>query len=323
MSESQWSFSVEDEHEGLRIDLYLALKLSPFSRVQLRRAIQEGLVSVDRRTVKPSFRVRAGHFIEVQPIDMPVDGPTPEPIPLDILYEDEYLVAVNKPPGMVVHPARGHWAGTLTNALAHHFQTLSDAGGSHRPGIVHRLDRDTSGVILVAKTNAAHYALADAFQSRDVTKEYLAIVAGEPDRDADRIEQPIGPHPYHREKMAIRKHHPKAREAESYFEVAERLGGFALVRVRPRTGRTHQIRLHLAHIGCPVLCDRLYGGRSRVTHAELFGDDDTTVLLERQALHAHRISLAHPFTSEPLVVTAPLAADLADLLATLRARSRR
>ncbi len=320
MPDARWTFLVEAEHGGLRIDMYLALQLSPYSRVQLRRAVQEGAATVDGRTVKPSFRVQPGQRVEVVELDVPEEGPVPEPIALDVLFEDEHLVAINKPAGMVVHPARGHWSGTLTNALAHHFNQLSDAGGRHRPGIVHRLDRDTSGVILVAKSNRAHYALADLFQSREVTKEYLAVVAGEPDRDADRIVQPIGPHPYQREKMAIRRRHPKAREAETRFEVAERLGGFAVVRVLPRTGRTHQIRLHMAHIGCPVLCDRLYGGRSRLLRSDLFDGGDATELLTRQALHAHRIALQHPLTRQPLDITAPLADDLRKLIALLRRR---
>ena len=164
---------------------------------------------------------------------------------------------------MVVHPAKGHWEGTLASALAHHFGTLSGRGGPTRPGIVHRLDRDTSGVIVVAKNDQAHDALAAQFKAREVEKEYLAIVVGVPELDRDRIDEPIGDHPTHREKKAIRRSDPEARSAVTEYEVVERFVGFALVRARPKTGRTHQIRLHLAHIRHPVLCDRLYGGRVR------------------------------------------------------------
>jgi 23S rRNA pseudouridine1911/1915/1917 synthase len=230
---------------------------------------------------------------------------------------------------MVVHPAKGHWAGTLAAALVHRFnEQLSGVGGQVRPGIVHRLDRDTSGVIAVAKTDAAHQSLAEQFHERTVRKEYLAIVAGRPDRDADRVNEPIGPHPTHREKMALRTDHPDARPAETFFEVIERFPGFALMRAQPKTGRTHQIRLHLAHLRCPVLCDKQYGSRSRITVGELravtrlkrlaAGLPDEAVLLNRQALHAHRLTFAHPTSGELLHFEAPLPEDMAELLRRLR-----
>ena len=183
------------------------------------------------------------------------------------------IVVVNKPAGMIVHPAKGHWEGTLASALAHHFGTLSGRGGPTRPGIVHRLDRDTSGVIVVAKNDQAHDALAAQFKSREVEKEYLAIVVGVPDRDRDVIDEPIGDHPTQREKKAIRREDPSARPAVTVYEVVERFAGYALVRALPKTGRTHQIRIHLAHIGYPVLCDRLYGGRAIITELELIPRD--------------------------------------------------
>jgi 23S rRNA pseudouridine1911/1915/1917 synthase len=233
---------------------------------------------------------------------------------------------------MVVHPARGHWSGTLASALSFHFQQLSQVGGPTRPGIVHRLDRDTSGVMVVAKTDPMHYALAAQFEARTTEKEYLTITAGVPDRDRDRIDQPIGIHPQQREKMAIRADHSTSRDASTFYEVVERFPGYALVRVLPKTGRTHQIRVHLAHIGCPVLCDKLYGGRSQITRGELLrrvgpasaadaqahhsGDN---ILLRRQALHAHRIKLAHPATKEPIEFVAPLPADMQTVIAALRA----
>jgi 23S rRNA pseudouridine1911/1915/1917 synthase len=297
------------------------------SRARLRRAIDEEQATVNGAQQKASYRVAAGERIELN-VAAAVETPQPEPTPLDLLYEDDAIAVVNKPPGMVVHPAKGHWAGTLAGALVHRFNQLSGVGGLVRPGIVHRLDRDTSGAIVVAKTDAAHQALAEQFHNRTVRKEYLAIVSGRPDRDADRVIAAIGPHPTHREKMAIRSDHPESRPAESFIEVVERFPGFALVRAHPKTGRTHQVRLHLAHIRCPVLCDKQYGSRSRITAGELRGITrqkrlvaelaDEAVLLNRQALHAHRLSFAHPTTGNAIEVEAPLPADMADLLAILR-----
>jgi len=238
------------------------------------------------------------------------------------------LAVVDKPPGMVVHPAKGHWSGTLASALVHHFAELSQHGGATRPGIVHRLDRDTSGLLVVAKNDLAHQRLAEQFQARTVEKHYLAIVAGKPDRDRDLIDHPIADHPTQREKKALLADHPSSREAQTFYEVEERFPGFALLRAFPKTGRTHQIRLHLASIGCAVLCDKLYGGRSRITLGELRkicrcpglapGQSDETVLLHRQALHAHCLSFNHPTTGESLQFQAELPPDLAEVLLLLR-----
>jgi 23S rRNA pseudouridine1911/1915/1917 synthase len=246
-------------------------------------------------------------------------GPQAEAIPLDVLYEDDDLVVVNKPAGMVVHPAKGHWAGTLTGALAFHFQQLSSLGGPHRPGIVHRLDRDTSGVIVVAKTDQAHMELARQFEQRCIEKEYFAISRGAVDRDRDWIEQPVGVHPYHRERMAIRAKHGTSRAASTFYEVDERFDGFVTFRVWPKTGRTHQIRVHLDHIGCPVLCDPLYGGHKRITRGEIRRTPhDDSLVLDRLALHARRLHLRHPASGELVEFTAPLAPDLAAALEELR-----
>ena len=286
--------------------------------MQLRKVIGAGGVRVNGQGTKVAHRLTAGDQISLVLPPMNTAGPHPEEIPLDVLYEDEHIIAVNKPPGMVVHPARGHWSGTLASALAFHFRQLSSVGGPTRPGIVHRLDRDTSGVLVVAKTDPMHFALAAQFENRTTEKEYFAITAGVPDRDRDRIEQPIGIHPQQREKMAIRASHSSSREATTFYEVVERFAGFAAVRVLPKTGRTHQIRVHLAHIGCPVLCDKLYGGRSSIAQKELIRGGGDTIVLTRQALHAQRIKLAHPATGEPIEFTAPLPADLAVVLEMLR-----
>ena len=203
--------------------------------------------------------------------------------------------------------------------MAFHFDQLSTAGGAVRPGIVHRLDRDTSGVLVVAKNDRAHLQLAEQFEQRTTEKEYFAIVAGVPRWTRDTITEPIGPHPYHREKMAIRRDHPASRDAQTFYEVVERFAGFAALKVQPKTGRTHQIRLHLGHIGCPVLCDRLYGGRSQITRGEIAGHPaDTEVLLERQALHARRLKIRLPTTGAEMEFVAPIPADLERVLEALR-----
>lgn len=320
--------TVDEATEGQRLDAYLAATVQGVSRARIRRAIDEELATVDGQQQKASYRVTAGERIAIR-IPVSIDAPLPEPIPLDLLYEDDVLAVVNKPPGMVVHPAKGHWAGTLAAALVHRFnEQLSGVGGLVRPGIVHRLDRETSGAIVVAKNDAAHEALAKQFHDRLVRKEYLAIIAGRLDRDADRVNEPIGPHPTHREKMAIRTDHPDARPAETFFEVVERFPGFGLVRAHPKTGRTHQIRLHLMHLRCPVLCDKQYGSRSRITVGEVrqitrqkrLGGDmaDDALLLARHALHAHRLSFTHPTTGDAMTVEAPLPEDMRLVLDVLR-----
>ncbi len=323
-------FTVAPEQAGQRLDLFLAQQFPAVSRATVRRAIDAGHVRVDEADCKPSLRLKSGNSIKVLRIDVPREGPAPQDIPLAILHEDDALVVVNKPAGMVVHPAKGHWEGTLASALAHHFGTLSSRGGPTRPGIVHRLDRDTSGVIVVAKNDRAHDALAAQFKSRQVEKEYLAIVVGVPQLDRDLIDEPIGDHPTHRDKKAIRRKDPNARLAVTRYEVVERFAGYALVRALPKTGRTHQIRLHLAHIRHPVLCDRLYGGRASITELELIPNDKighdmamegaatALPLLDRQALHAHRLAFAHPTTGEPMRFVAPLPVDLERTLESLR-----
>ncbi len=310
--------TVNEQQAGKRLDVFLADEFPSYSRVQFRRAIGEAGVLVDGRKSKGALRLRVGQRITVQLPQQPVAGPQPEAIDIEVLYEDEHLVAINKPPLMVVHPGRGHWSGTLTNALAYHFMHLSAVGGPHRPGIVHRLDRDTSGVIVVAKTDSAHFALAAQFEARTTDKEYFAIVAGVPDRDRDRIEQPIGIHPYQREKMAIRAQHATSREAMTFFEVEKRYRGFATLRLSPKTGRTHQLRVHLAHLRTPVLCDRLYGGRAAITRGEICGSDDAEVVLERQALHARRLTIQHPVGGRTLEFEAPLPDDLRRVIDLLK-----
>ena len=302
MSEpATFRFEVDDVDVGSRLDSYLAQNLPDFSRTAIRKAIAEQTVTVNDQLRKPSYKLRGNDTVVGKIENVPDDGPKAEDIPLDVIFEDDHVVVINKPSGMVVHPAKGHWSGTLTSALAFHFQQLSMVGGAHRPGIVHRLDRDTSGVIIVAKTDAAHMKLAKQFENREVEKEYFAICRGALDRDRDWIRQPIGPHPYQREKMAVRTDHPASRTAETFYEVDERWQGYVSVRVFPKTGRTHQIRVHLAHVQCPVLCDPLYAGHRTLSAADLSAKQSASpddILLNRLALHARRLKLRHPATDE-------------------------
>ncbi|MEX2185638.1 MAG: RluA family pseudouridine synthase [Pirellulales bacterium] len=311
---------VDEQHALARLDAFLAAKFPQHSRVRMQEAISAGGATIEGRpTSRPAERLKVGQRVTIRLPDAPRTGPVAEDIPLDVLYEDEHLAVVNKPPGMVVHPAKGHWSGTMAGAIQHRFGGMSTVGGPTRPGIVHRLDRDTSGVIVVARHDAAHMKLAAQFEHREVEKEYFAIVAGAPRLDRDLIDRPIGAHPYQREKMAIRTDHPTVREAQTFYEVTERFDALATVRVLPRTGRTHQIRVHLASIGCPVLCDRLYGGRAKLTRGELLRRlDDDTVVLARQALHARRICLVHPATGERMEFVAPLPDDLSAALDAIR-----
>lgn len=324
--DSQWfRFDILPAHQGIRIDIFLAEQFPELSRVKLRRTIAAGHARIDDEVVKPAFRLEPGQVLQLEiPPHLFDEEQKGEAIALDILWEDDQILAINKPAGMVVHPAKGHWKGTLTSGLIHRFRELSSIGGATRPGIVHRLDRETSGVILVAKTDQAHMNLVEQFQNRTVSKQYWSIVSPAPNFDQDHINLPIGKHPYQRERMAIRENHATSRPAETVFQVVERFRGFAIVHVMPKTGRTHQIRVHMAHIGCPVLCDRLYSGRASITEAMLHGGvdqaagNDQSALLNRQALHAQKISFLHPISQAPLTIEAPLPADLLKVRESLR-----
>ena len=332
-------FIVSEEEAGQRLDRFLVGRMSqeaaPLSRAHIKRAIDAAAVRVDDVVRKPSFQVLAEMRVTVAAIKRPRTGPEPEDIPLEVLYEDDDLAVINKPPGMVVHPGRGHWTGTLAAALAFHFDQLSTTAGETRPGIVHRLDRDTSGAIIVAKNDVCHAALSDQFKARTVQKEYIAIVLNEPNLDRDNIVHSIGDHPRYREKKTIREGHSSSRHAETFYEVTERFSGFALVNCRPKTGRTHQIRLHLKSIGCPVLCDKLYGGRAAITKQELKdcitrqkgrlpsprkdeAEEAPPHLLARQALHAHRLEIAHPTTGKRMEFVADFPEDILAVLDVLR-----
>ncbi len=323
---------VSDAESGWRLDLFLVSKFPQYSRVLIRKAIQaEDGVDVDGVHGKPSFRLKPGSIVSFRLVEPPRESPIPEDIPLDVLYEDDDLAVVNKPADMVVHPSRGHWSGTLVGALAHRFAgQLSSNRGPARPGIVHRLDRDTSGVIIVAKNDVAHANLAALFEEKRVRKEYLAITLGGFNSDREIVDQPIGLHPKFRTRMAIAPDDPDAKPAQTYFEIVERYRGFSLVRCLPKTGRTHQIRVHLGYLGCPILCDKLYGGRSEISRDEIVGTIDRspkrkgddapkpTPILARQALHARKITFEHPSTREVMTIEAPVPKDMQDVVDALR-----
>ncbi len=321
------TLTADADSAGLRLDVFLARTFPEQSRSFLARSIDKGAVRVDGVVARASLKLRSGSVVCMTVPEPPRAGPAAEEIPLEFVHLDDWIAVVNKPAGMVVHPAKGNWKGTLAGALKWHLERadavgLSSVGGPTRPGIVHRLDRDTSGVIVVARTEEAHHALAKQFEHRTVTKTYLAITQGQPQFDSDEINLPIGIHPYQREKMAVRRDHATSRDAVTRFEVLERFRGAALVKVAPRTGRTHQIRVHLAAIGCPVLCDGLYSGRTRIEPAFFGlsngGVDAGTALIERQALHAASLAVDHPVTRERIEFTAPLPADMQRVLDALR-----
>lgn len=278
-----------------RLDIWLAREWPEFSRARWQKAVADGSVMVNGRPERASCAIRRGDLIEaVAPQPEPAAaGVHPEQIPLAILFEDEHLMCIDKPAGLVVHPAAGHWQGTMVNAILHHCAELSSGSHPLRPGIVHRLDKDTSGCILVAKTDAAQAALARQFAERTAQKTYLAVVRGRPRANAGIITGAIGRHPVHRRKMTVTARHG-SRDAETSWKILETSGRLSLLECRPKTGRTHQIRVHLKHIGHPVAGDRVYGG----------GAD-----FPRQLLHAWKILVTHPATGRPLTFEAPIPGD--------------
>jgi 23S rRNA pseudouridine1911/1915/1917 synthase len=315
---------------GDRLDRLLAASISNLSRSRLKALILAGEVVIDGRTIRdPGYRVNAGDLITVAlPPPEPAE-PQGEPIALNVVFEDDQIIVIDKPRGLVVHPAAGNWSGTLVNALiAHCGATLSGIGGVIRPGIVHRLDKDTTGLMVVAKTDRAHRSLAAQFEdhgrSGPLKRAYLAFVWGVPDRPKGTIHQPIDRHPHARDKMAVRS---GGREAITHWEVLERYSGTdgspvaSMLACRLETGRTHQIRVHLAHIGHPLLGDDVYGPGFRTKAARLpLAAAAALQALGRQALHAYILAIEHPGTRESLEFRSELPADLARLHDSLGAQ---
>jgi 23S rRNA pseudouridine1911/1915/1917 synthase len=312
---------------GQRLDRLLAASGAVVSRARAQALLRAGGVRVGGVPRKASYVVRVGDVVEA-----PVGSaaavrshpglPLPEPLSIEILYEDGDLLVVNKAPGIVVHPAPGHWRGTLVNALLHHLHVAPAAGDPARPGIVHRLDKDTSGVLVVAKTASAHAGLSDQFRERTVRKEYVAVVRGRMPAREGIIDQPIGRHPHERKRMSVRTR--RGRTSATRYTVREDNAVASVVRLFPTTGRTHQLRVHLAAIGHPIVGDRTYGRQRASQRRASEPLLDILARFPRQALHAEVLEFSHPRTGERVCVRAPLPADLSALLGTLRrARPKR
>ncbi len=320
-----------------RIDQYLVDRVPYLSRNNVQRLIDEGMVRVNGKSVKPSYKPKSGDEIDMVAPPKPVNELVPEDIPLDIVFEDEHLLALNKQTDLIVHPARGKWTGTLVNGLVHYGKKWSQVNGNWRPGILHRLDRNTTGIMLVAKSDEAHWRVARQFENRTIQKTYMAVIHGVPEMLGDVIDMPIGQDRYVREKQAVRKVENGGRPAVTKYEIVEIFqqpsdatlehgahaadrrhpappARFALVKLTPKTGRTHQLRVHMAAIGHPMVGDTIYGGR-------VFQQGDFR--FERQALHAFEITFVHPGTFEPMTLQAPLPPDIESLLKIFRAEGSR
>ena len=291
------------------------------SRTTIQRLIRQGSVTVNSESCKPSYEMAGGDVIE---LTIPPPRPReiiPENIPVDVIYEDDHLLAINKSPNIICHPAHGAQTGTLANALAFYSDSLSTGSEPFRPGIVHRLDKNTTGVMLVAKTDEAHWRLSRQFEQRTIHKTYMAVVCGEPELDEDVIDMPIGVHPTVREKFAaqIRENTiDVTKEALTRYKVIERFRGFALVKLHPKTGRTHQLRVHMSYLGYPVVGDQLYGGRA-ISELDLRGEGSPKPLTGHQALHAWQIEFMHPITETRMMIEAPFHATFKKLIELLRA----
>ncbi len=322
------TYPVTPDAAGQRLDAWLAAQLEGVSRSRVQLLLSQGSVAVDGKPAKASFKLRGGEVVEVvgEPAPAPLRA-VAEAIPLDIIYEDDDLSVANKPAGMMVHAGSGATEdarnrGTLVNALLHHYRQLSSTGGELRPGIVHRLDKQTSGLIIVARNDATHLKLAEMFSRRQMRKTYIALVHGTLKQDAGTINAAISRDAIRRTRMTTRRV-TGGRMAISHYEVVRRIhstfGNFALVRVRIETGRTHQIRVHMASIGHPVVGDTLYGAPARIAAPKKGNRDTESISLERNFLHAAELAFAHPRTGKLLELSAPLPAELEDFLTRLEA----
>ena len=298
-------YFVDAAHEGARLDAFLTAHLRAHSRSRIKAFIEAGHVTVDGTAAKPALRLRRGQRVEVVVPPSPPSTVTPEEIPFPVVFEDEHLLVINKPPDLTVHPGAGRASGTLVNAILARVPGLAGVGSRQRPGIVHRLDKDTSGLLVVAKTPAAYASLQPQVARRTMSRMYLALVHGVLPREEDTIDAPIGRHPRHRTRMAVA---PRGREAITRYRVLERFARYTLVEAQLITGRTHQIRVHFAHIGHPVAGDPVYAGRP----------DELGV--GRQALHAYRLRFVHPAIGKEMVFEAPPPADFTAAVERARAQ---
>lgn len=312
--QNSFKILVETPDSGKRLDLLIASRIFDCSRSFAASLIRKGTVRVHGSKKKPGYRVRAGDKIHgCIPPPEPVSF-EPEHMAIDILFEDDDIIVINKAPGLVVHPAPGHYTGTLVNGLLYHFPGLEGIGGKLRPGIVHRLDKDTSGVLVVAKNASAHHSLSDQFKNRRIKKKYLAIVHGRMGPDSGVISFPVGRHPVDRKKMST--HSRKSRLAETTWKVKERFIPATLIELNLKTGRTHQIRVHCAAIHHPVVGDSIYGGRGERRKSGWYKDLFKSI--SRQMLHAWRLELIHPVTQDILSFKAPIPTDMQDVITALR-----
>ena len=307
------TFNIESEHAGNRLDAYLASQIEGWSRARLQRLIENEDVLVNGKASKPSYKLRENDEVEVELIAPAADSFVPENIPIEIVYEDDTLIVVNKPAGLVVHPAAGMPSGTLANALAYHFQNLPGGGTGVRPGLVHRLDRDTSGLLVVAKTESALENLSDQFRDRTVFKSYVALVHGRLLSNSGKIDQPLARDPSNRTRMAVVR---AGRNALTLYRVRRAFDRFTLLDVELKTGRTHQIRVHLAWLKHPVVADETYGGGrdNTIQDARLRARVRS---LNRQFLHAEKLGFTHPQTGEWVKFESPIPEELSGLLAEL------
>ncbi len=308
----------------LRLDKYLRNRFPRVSRTGMQKLIKEGAVTVNGLPTKASYEPDAGDVIDVTiPAPEPIEL-VPEDIPIDVIYEDAYLLAVNKHAGIICHPAKGTQSGTLANALAHYSESLSRVNEPFRPGIVHRLDKNTTGVMLVAKTDEAHWRLSLQFERRTVQKTYLGVVEGNPSLDADIIDQPLAAHPAIKDRYlapGMPSRQALFKEAVTHYQVQERFVGFAIVHMFPKTGRTHQLRVHMSSLGHPMVGDTFYGGHL-VSERDLTGYGPEDPLITHQALHAMRIELMHPIREAPLVIEAPIPDNIRRIIDLLRQHRR-
>jgi len=316
-SNDEYSFVVSNEQSGQRLDLFLSRVIPDLSRSHFKKLIKEDLILVNGNPVKPSYETRAGDLIMAKvPGQKPDEVLKPEPMCLDILFEDEDLLIVNKAPSLVVHPGAGHSEGTLVHGLLAHCARLAVQGSPLRPGIVHRLDKDTSGALVIAKSERAYLNLVRQFKDRGVRKEYLALVYGSPAKAEGEISSLLGRDPTHRKKIAVLQN--RGREALSRWRVEKDWGETALLRVQIETGRTHQIRVHLSHIGHPVVGDETYGGdRRRARNVKSAPVRDLLLGTQRQMLHAIRLEFTHPVTGATVTANAPMPEDFRDLIERL------